>query len=101
MIVGITNEQHSIIVSLLEKYFDKYSFYYYGSRVKGKFNKTSDLDVLIKGNSEIPLTDLSELKEAFDASKLPFIVNFTDYNTIDSSFYDLIKPDLVLVKPES
>ena len=95
---GISKNEHSIILNILKEYFDRYSFYYYGSRVKGTFNKTSDLDILIKGNQEMPLKNLVELKEKFDESKLPYIVNFTDYNNIDGNFYSLIKDDLVLVK---
>ena len=53
------------------------------------------LDILIKGTSEMPLLDLVELKEKFDESKLPYIVNFTDYNGLDEKFYNLIKNDLV------
>ena len=38
-----------------------------------------------------------ELKEKFDESRLPYIVNFTDYHNIDERFYNLIKDDLVSV----
>ena len=44
--LGITDNEHNIILNILKEYSDKYSFYYYGSRVKGTFNKTSDLDIL-------------------------------------------------------
>lgn len=95
--LGITDNEHNIILNILKEYSDKYSFYYYGSRVKGTFNKTSDLDILIKGEQEMPLKDLVELKEKFDESRLPYIVNFTDYNSIDERFYNLIKADLVSI----
>lgn len=95
--LGITDNEHNIILNILKEYSDKYSFYYYGSRVKGTFNKTSDLDILIKGEQEMPLKDLVELKEKFDESRLPYIVNFTDYNSIDERFYNLIKADLELI----
>ena len=95
---GITNKEQEIIENILNKYEKEYSFYYYGSRVKGTFNKTSDLDILIKGKEEIPLSELVQIKEKMDESKLPYIVNFTDYNIIDENFYNLIKDDLVLIK---
>ena len=98
MISGVTQNEHSIITDILKNYIQDYSFYYYGSRVKGNFGKTSDLDILIKGKKEIPLTDLVHLKEQIDESKLPYIVNFTDYNNIDERFYSLIKNDLVKIE---
>lgn len=61
---------------------------------------TSDLDILIKGELKMPLSDLVELKEKFDESRLPYIVNFTDYNGLDENFYNLIKDDLRLVSAE-
>ena len=98
MILGVTDKEQRIIEDILDAYADNYSFYYYGSRVKGNFEKISDLDILIKGEKEMPLLVLSELKEKFDKSKLPYIVNFTDYNAIDEKFFNLIKDDLVSVE---
>lgn len=100
MISGVSREEQEIITTILSEYKKDYTFYYYGSRVKGNFSKTSDLDILIKGEHEMPLSDLVELKEKFDESKLPYIVNFTDYNGIDDKFYNLIKSDLMPVGSE-
>ena len=98
MVLGITDKEQQIIEDILDAYADSYSFYYYGSRVKGNFEKISDLDILIKGEKKMPLLVLSELKEKFDASYLPYIVNFSDYHNITPDFYDHIKQDLVNYK---
>lgn len=95
MIVGITEKEQKIIEHILDKYRKDYAFFYYGSRVKGTYEKTSDLDVLIKGKAEMPLAVLQEIKEEFDKSDLPYIVNFSDYYKLDSFFYERIKPDLI------
>ena len=93
----MAQEEHKIITDILKNYMDEFLFYYYGSRVKGNFNKTSDFDILLKGANEMSLFALVQLKEKMDESKLPYIVNFTDYNSIDKIFYNLIKDDLVLI----
>lgn len=98
MFLGVTDKEQKIIEDILDHYADSYSFYYYGSRVKGNFEKTSDLYILIKGKQEIPPLVLSKLKEKFDASHLPYIVNFSDYYKITSDFYNHIKSDLVEYK---
>lgn len=92
--IGITEAEQKIIIDILNNYKHEYCFYYYGSRVKGTFEKTSDLDILIKGQKEMPLFLLEDIKEKFDASKLPYIVNFSDYYSIDERFYNRIKNDL-------
>lgn len=96
MIIGVTEQEQKIVFDILSKY-KEYSFYFYGSRVKGTYEKTSDLDILIKGKKEMPLSVLARIKEKMDESNLPYIVNFTDYHKIDESFYDQIKEDLVLI----
>ncbi|MBR1616655.1 nucleotidyltransferase domain-containing protein [bacterium] len=97
MIKGINKKEQQIIEKILDKYED-YHFFYYGSRVKGDFYKTSDLDILIKGQKEMPLSKLEEIKEEFDKSDLPYIVNFCDFYSIDKKFYSLIKKDLTPYK---
>ena len=97
MIKGINKKEENIIKNILKDYQKDFTFYYYGSRVKGTHEKTSDLDILIKGKDKIPLAALEELKEKFDSSLLPFVVNFSDYNSITKEFYNLIQKDLVIV----
>lgn len=95
MIKGVSSEEEKIIQNILAAYKKDYEFYYYGSRVKGNFEKTSDLDILIKSN--IPYEKLEIIKFLFDQSNLPYVVNFTDYDTIDEKFYKLIEKDLVRI----
>ncbi|CAG8666870.1 3187_t:CDS:2 [Ambispora leptoticha] len=59
-----------IIRSILSKY--PYQFYAYGSRVKNRAKKYSDLDICFYG--EIPWNVLSHLQEDLEESDLPFKV---------------------------
>ncbi len=95
MIKGINKKEENIIQKILKPF--PYKFYYYGSRVKGDFTKGSDLDILIKSNKEIPEKVLNELSLKFNQSRIPYIVNFTDFNKIDEDFFKLISSDLISV----
>jgi len=97
MIKGVTEKEELIIQNILSPYKKDYDFFYYGSRVKGNYEKTSDLDILIKGKELFPLNQLEIIKVIFDNSDLSYVVNFVDYYNIDKNFYDLIKKDLVKV----
>lgn len=92
-IKGVTEKEESLIKSILEPYMSKYEFYFYGSRVKGNFRPLSDLDILIKSDIEIDRDDIANLKEAFDESLLPYVVNIS-YD-LDENFYNMIKDDMV------
>lgn len=90
--LGITEKEQEIITDILKEY-NKYSFYYFGSRVNGGYSAVSDLDILIKGKSPISSIELEKLKEQFDESSLPYIVNLVDYYSIRQEFYDVIKDE--------
>ncbi|MDR0715511.1 MAG: nucleotidyltransferase domain-containing protein [Puniceicoccales bacterium] len=98
MIPGLTISQEATICTIFRSYGSEYEFFYYGSRVSGKFSAVSDLDILIKGKCEVPPSTLEELKETCDNSALPFIVNFTDFHSITETFYRSIEHDLVRIK---
>lgn len=97
MIPGINPKEEEIIRNILQPYKEEYDFFYYGSRVKGNFEKMSDLDILIKGKCEMPFDKLELIKYLFDNSDIPYIVNFTDFNKIETRFYNLIEKDLVKI----
>ncbi len=94
MIAGVSEQEQQIIKNILADYEPEFQFWAYGSRVKGTFSRLSDLDVLIKGQAEMPAECLDELKYRFDESALPYVVNFCDYHKIDDSFYLGIEKDL-------
>jgi uncharacterized protein len=92
--IGLSEKEEKFVLDIVKKY-PEYEFFAYGSRVKGNFVKSSDLDILIKGKTSAPLEFIAQLKEEFYQSLLPFIVNISDYHEIDRDFYEHIKSDLV------
>lgn len=84
----------SIVLDILKKY--PYTFYAFGSRVKGNPKKFSDLDLCFIEN--IPSNLLSLLDEDFDESDLPYKVDVINWNTCNESFKQLIRKDLLQVQ---
>lgn len=93
MIKGVTAGEYEIIRDILKDY--PAEFYAYGSRVKGDFDALSDLDILVKSNDYDKI--ITPLKEKFDNSSLPYVVNFADFYALDKKFFELIKNDLIKV----
>jgi len=79
-----------IINSILSKY--PYTFYAYGSRVKGTGRKYSDLELCYR--EEIPWNVLSHIQEDLENSNLPFKVDLIAWNWMSPEFQELIKQDL-------
>ena len=95
--IGITSDELNILKDIFEPYQRDFRFACYGSRVKGGFEKTSDLDILICGKEAMPLETLEEIRQKCDDSRLPYIVNFCDFHKVDPDFYKLIEKDLVFL----
>jgi uncharacterized protein len=87
-------ERHlKIIHQILSKY--SYSFYAYGSRVKGTARKYSDLDLCYR--EEVPSVMVRKIKEEFAESNLPFEVELVNWYHMNPEFQELIKKDLLKI----
>ena len=93
MIRGVNAKEEKIIKDILVKY--PYDFYYYGSRVKGDYTRSSDLDILTE---KISYSELNEIENKFNKSRIPYIVNISQKCNMDEKFYNLIKNDLVKIE---
>ena len=79
-----------IIQRILKNY--PYHFYAFGSRVKNKAKRFSDLDLCYK--ESIPDKVIIQLEEKFEESDLPFKVDLLDWNHCAKDFQTLIEHDL-------
>ena len=82
-----------IIQQILFKY--PYKFYAYGSRVKGEAWKLSDLDLCYYDN--IPSSVICEMREKFEQSNLPFMVELVNWKHMRPAFQKSIEKVLTLI----
>ncbi|HJZ23355.1 MAG TPA: nucleotidyltransferase domain-containing protein [Candidatus Babeliales bacterium] len=83
-----------MVTAILQKY--PYTFYAFGSRVKGTHRPLSDLDICFM--DDIPWNIRSHIDEDFENSDLPFKVDVVDWNMSDENFRAKIAPDLTLIQ---
>ena len=93
---GVTPEQKVFILSVLKKHFPDAKIYFFGSRTRGDFKKYSDLDLCIDNTEPLDLVVLSEVKEVFSQSNLPYQVDISDWQRITPDFRDLILANSVI-----
>jgi len=84
----------NIIHQILSKY--PYKFYAYGSRAKGNARKFSDLDLCYY--DDVPLSAISQIREKFTESNLPFEVELVNWKHMRPRFRELIKEDLTRIE---
>ena len=92
--IHMEDRHWKIVRDILNQY--PYTFYAYGSRVKGNPKRFSDLDLCF--TDPIPWNIQSHIDEDFEESDLPFKVDVIDWNLMGPEFQDLIRKDLLLVK---
>lgn len=73
---GLSNEVYLKIMDIVKKY--KYDFYIFGSRARGNYKKSSDIDIAIYGK----LTDKEEfyIRNDFDIINIPYTVDLVFVN---------------------
>ncbi|MDQ6986843.1 MAG: nucleotidyltransferase domain-containing protein [Mariprofundaceae bacterium] len=82
----------AIVKDLLCTHIPELEVWAFGSRVHGRtLKKFSDIDLAVIGEAPIEAALLEELKEAFDASDLPFRVDVVDYASASQTFRDIIQ----------
>ena len=89
--IHLSDKELQLIKSILAKY--PYQFYAFGSRVKGKQKKYSDLDLCYK--DQIPDSVITLMYEDFELSNLPFKVELLNWHRCDLDFQKSIEKDLV------
>jgi predicted nucleotidyltransferase len=73
----------------------------FGSRIEGKAEKFSDLDLVLVAPEKLDWRRIESVKDAFAASDLPMLVDVHDYNAVSEEFQVVInKKYEVIQRPE-
>lgn len=97
MTLEIEQKHIQLIDKILAEY--DYSFFAFGSRVKGQCKKFSDLDLFYF--EEILNIDLLRLEESFEESDLPFKVDIVCFKKCDQDFQAVMLQDYICIKASS
>ena len=94
--IDITSDQRKTLLSLLEGYLPNTAAWVYGSRVKWTSRPQSDLDLVVFAAPDQERR-VSELREAFEESNLPFRVDLFVWDSVPEQFHKQIEADHVVL----
>ena len=94
--IDITADQRKTLLALLKRHLPNIMAWVYGSRVKWTSRPQSDLDLVVFATPE-PKRQVSELREAFEESNLPFRVDLFIWDTVPDQFRKQIEADHALL----
>jgi len=83
MIKGLSESQNNIVIQILSSVSKINEVIVYGSRAKGNYTLSSDIDLTIKGQY-LDHTVLQSLLTKFDESTLPFTIDLSIFDQIQS-----------------
>ena len=88
--IDIDNLQLDLIKRILSEVIPEYNVWAFGSRVNGRPQKFSDLDLALVSNEKIDWRVIERLKDAFSESDLPIMVDVVDFNSVSENFRKII-----------
>ena len=98
--IDITAAQRKIILALLRKHLPNTTAWVYGSRATWNARPQSDLDMVVF-TTQTQERGVSDLRDAFEESALPFRVDLFVWDTVPESFHKQIEAEhVVLVEKE-
>ena len=86
------------ILNLLVKHVPECEVRVFGSRVTWTAKDHSDLDLVVVGPEKLERRCVEKLKEAFEESSLPFVVDVMDWHRISSEFQKNIERSFHVIK---
>ncbi|MCW5899005.1 MAG: nucleotidyltransferase domain-containing protein [Flavobacteriales bacterium] len=90
-----------MVRAILEHHAPGVRAWAFGSRVNGTAKRFSDLDIALKGDGELPLMTLADLRHAFAESDLPMCVDLVDLHSVRPAFRKLIEAERVALTARS
>ena len=73
----------------------------FGSRVGGRSQPSSDLDLVLMGPKRFNWRLLERLKDAFAASDIPFMVDVIDWHDLSDEFKHLVEEKSEVLQAKS
>ena len=91
---AITDDHKKFIKGVVHLIRPQARLYMFGSRANDTAKPASDLDIILKEDQEIPLSNIIDIRELLKASRLPFSVDIIDWHNLSKEFASVIADDL-------
>ncbi len=91
-------KEKDTIIKLLTALFPDAKIYLFGSRARGDYKITSDIDLAIDSKIQLSSLDLVKAKNIIEALNIPQAVDIVDLNKISSEMKNIILNEGILWK---
>ncbi len=87
------------LLEIIGKHLDlsKYKVFFFGSRITGKGDDRSDIDVGIEGPDPIPGSTLSLITEEVENIRTLYTIEIVDFKKVSDDFYNVAKQNIKMI----
>lgn len=84
---------------IVGRYLDlnQYQVFFFGSRVSGKGDERSDIDVGIEGPEKISSRTMSKIKEEVENMPILYKIDIVDFKRTSSDFYEIAMQNIEIL----
>lgn len=94
-------QELALVQSILATWLPMHEVRMFGSRARGLPKPYSDLDLVIMGETPVPMATLGQLQEALAESNLPWRVDLVDWATTTPEFRSHIANHSIPLHPSA
>ena len=95
---GIEELSKQKIIALINAVIPEASIYLFGSRARGSYQKSSDIDIALEDKKPISSFITGELMDIMAASNIKYKIQIVDINSVSEEMRENILKDRVLWK---
>ncbi len=94
----LNQEQKKQIIKVIEIFFPEAKIYLFGSRARGNYVATSDIDIAIDAKEPLSMTQKGQIVSMIDALNIPQKVDVVDLNRVPQALKENILKEGILWK---
>jgi len=96
--MNVDEKYKKVLLDIVAQHLPVCKVYLFGSRARGTQRSGSDIDLALDAYKKIDDVIIMNIKEAIDASLVPFFVDIIDLHDVSQDFKDFITKDLIVWK---
>lgn len=87
------------LLNIISKHInlEKYDVFFFGSRVSGKGDERSDIDVGISGSESLSLDVISEIKEEIEELPILYKIDVVDFTSAEEKFIKIAEKNIEII----
>ncbi len=92
--VQLTASQAAVVQAILHRHLPQVQAWVFGSRATGRARPFSDLDILLTEPPNLTWDQRAQLRDAFEASELPFKVDLLEAQQLKGEFAERVRAEM-------